>query len=632
MASSGPRMVPNGSRQRQFSREGSEEQAGLLAGAGGTGWSTPPNRRFSHASSVYSFGDSKYPLSPNSADMHSTFVPTRGAHGELLSSRAAYDPNESNFGRDPDDALHEPDPPGYKARGGLSMRGFSNVLTLVVIIALIVGLFMVYPVTDFILSGGLRKLISNNVYVNGTGQAAVLATLPKLVDPETPDSAKAWTGYFGHEYELVFSDEFNQEGRTFFPGDDPFWEGMDIWYAGTRDLEWYDPENVYTTNGSMVIKLEQVNPGDNHELELKSAMVTTWNKFCFSSGYIEIRAQLPGIATAAGYWPGLWTLGNLGRAGYGATNDGMWPYSYDSCDVGVMPNQTDAGRTGPAAAITPLEAPWARPDFNNELSYLPGQRLSACTCKGQDHPGPWIDGENRYRGRSTPELDIIEAQKCKRRGADSHQCASQSAQFAPFNKDYQFNEAGVEINAPDKVERNPYHGSALQQSVSCITNVSDTSMRDGGFPGEHGDYGLFGFEYYADPTDPLKSYVTWIADGIRTHTVYGTAVGADVDTQVGPRLIPTEPMNIIFNLAVSNSFQTVDFTAMTFPNYFSIDYVRVYQRKGTGDQGVSCDPDGYPTTKYIQDHLEAYNNVNWTTWEAAGYQRPLNSLRDPGSC
>ncbi|KAH7097756.1 concanavalin A-like lectin/glucanase [Auriculariales sp. MPI-PUGE-AT-0066] len=622
MANTVPRMAPNAARQRQFSREGS---GAPVVRAGGPGWSTPPSRRFSHASSVYSFGDSKY---PGTADMHSTFVPTRGAHGELLPSRTAYDPNESNFGRDPDDALHEPDPPGFKARmSGISMRGCGNVLTLVLVVALILGLFMVYPVTDFILSGGLRELMANNVFVNGTGQAAVLATLPKLVDPETPDSAKAWTGYFGHQYELVFSDEFNQEGRTFFPGDDPFWEGMDIWYAGTRDLEWYDPEQIFTRDGAMRIKLEMVDPEDNHELQLKSA----WSPPGTNSASPRATSRLPGLATTAGYWPGLWTLGNLGRAGYGATNDGMWPYSYDSCDVGIMPNQSDATHTSPLAANTPLPSPWARPDFNNELSWLPGQRLSACTCKGQDHPGPWLDSENRYRGRSTPELDIIEAQKCKRRGPDSHQCASQSAQFAPFSMEYSFNEAGVEVNAPDKAERNPYHGSALQQSVSCITNISDSSMRDGGY-GEGGDFGLFGIEYYADPTDPLKSYVTWIADGVRTHTVYGTAVGADENVQIGPRLIPTEPMNIIFNLAVSESFQTVDWTAMTFPNEFSIDYVRVYQRKGTGDQGVSCDPDGYPTTKYIQDHLEAYNNVNWTTWESAGYTRPLNSLRDPGSC
>ena len=44
--------------------------------------------------------------------------------------------------------------------------------------------------------------------------------------------------------------------------------------------------------------------------------------------------------TARRLWPAIWTMGNLGRAGYGGTLDGMWPYTYDSCDVGTLPNQT----------------------------------------------------------------------------------------------------------------------------------------------------------------------------------------------------------------------------------------------------------------------------------------------------
>lgn len=36
---------------------------------------------------------------------------------------------------------------------------------------------------------------------------------------------------------LVFSDEFETDGRTFYPGDDPFWEAVDLHYWGTvRDV------------------------------------------------------------------------------------------------------------------------------------------------------------------------------------------------------------------------------------------------------------------------------------------------------------------------------------------------------------------------------------------------------------
>lgn len=559
--------------------------------------------------------------------MHSTFVPTMARGGEFVPSRTAYNPAESNFGRDPDDALHEPDPPGYKFRAGPSLRGCGNVLTLAILVGLIVGLFMGYPLGDWIARGGIRSLMSSNIFVNGTGQAAVLATIPKLVDPETPQAALTRKGFDGYDYELVFSDEFNVDNRTFLPGDDPFWEAADIWYGATKDLEWYDPGQVYTGGGKLRVRLEMADPESNHNLTMKSGMITSWNKFCFTSGYIEVSLQLPGAPTVGGYWPGIWILGNLGRAGYGAVTDGLWPYSYDTCDTGVMPNQTWLDKTGPAPALGPLPDPYGRPDFNRELSWLPGQRLSACTCKGEDHPGPWLDKENRYRGRGSPELDILEAQKCKRRGPDSHQCVSQSAQFAPFSNTYAFDEAGVEINSPLKTERNAYRGSSLQQSVSCITNVSDSTMAEGG-----GGFGVFGFEYYADPVDPGQSYVAWVADGERSHTVRGTAVGPDLSVEVGQRLVAAEPMHIIFNLAVSESFQTVQLDRMTFPSEMLIDYVRVYQRKGSPESAVGCDPPEYPTSKYIQDHIDAYMNPNVSFWSQTDYPLPKNSLRNPGAC
>jgi hypothetical protein len=38
-------------------------------------------------------------------------------------------------------------------------------------------------------------------------------------------------------------------------GDDPFWEGGDIWYGTTADQEWYDSEPT-TRNGSLLITLD----------------------------------------------------------------------------------------------------------------------------------------------------------------------------------------------------------------------------------------------------------------------------------------------------------------------------------------------------------------------------------------
>lgn len=36
---------------------------------------------------------------------------------------------------------------------------------------------------------------------------------------------------------MQFSDEFKQNGRTFYDGDDPYWQAVDLWYGVTGDLE-----------------------------------------------------------------------------------------------------------------------------------------------------------------------------------------------------------------------------------------------------------------------------------------------------------------------------------------------------------------------------------------------------------
>jgi beta-glucanase (GH16 family) len=130
----------------------------------------------------------------------------------------------------------------------------------------------------------------------------------------------------------------------------PLTTGVDLHYWGTVDFEYYHPSAATTKDGNLVITISQENIGD---LNFKSAMLQSWNKLCFQNNfYIEVNVQYPGTPDITGFWPGVWTMGNLGRPGYGATNEGTWPYSYDSCDAGTMPNQTWANMTGPTAALT----------------------------------------------------------------------------------------------------------------------------------------------------------------------------------------------------------------------------------------------------------------------------------------
>ena len=58
-----------------------------------------------------------------------------------------------------------------------------------------------------------------------------------LIDPATPQSAMSRISVDGTKQVLVFSDEFNTDGRTFYDGDDPYFQAVDIWYGATLDLE-----------------------------------------------------------------------------------------------------------------------------------------------------------------------------------------------------------------------------------------------------------------------------------------------------------------------------------------------------------------------------------------------------------
>lgn len=64
---------------------------------------------------------------------------------------------------------------------------------------------------------------------------------------------------------------------------------------------------------------------------------------------------------------------------------------------------------------------------------------------------------------------------------------------------------------------------------------------------------------------------------------------------------------LTFVFRPSGSFQTVDLSTLTFPNEMHVDYVRVYQREG--ETNVGCNPTNYPTTDYINNHINAYTSA-----------------------
>ncbi|KAL6308456.1 glycoside hydrolase family 16 protein [Sparassis latifolia] len=507
---------------------------------------------------------------------------------------------------DLDDPLHSPDPVRDakmdRSCTPFSARGWLNVSAITVVILGLLTLFAGYPIITYYKNPTPVTPGFNLGGINSSGQIPDLPNMPKLIDKDTNEEFYTRTGSDGTTYNLMFSDEFETAGRTFWPGDDPYWEAVNFNYWATGDLEWYSPEAITTKDGKLVITMTEE---ETHNLNFQSGMLQSWNKLCFTTGYIEMSVSLAGSPTAPGLWPAAWTMGNLGRAGYGATTDGGWPFSYDSCDVGTFPNQTTASGS-PAAAATGGTG-------GGPISYLPGQKLSACTCPGGDHPGPSVNV-----GRGVPEVDVFEVQIDV---ADFHAQASQSMQVAPYNYQYQYDDSATAspINDSQITSFNTYKGGPYQQAVSALTFVSNSNY-------DNQSYATYGYEWYSNPNDRGAGYIQWYAGGAETWRLTPQTIGPDNQTQISQRIVPEEPMYIILNLGMSPSFQQQDFKHMQFPASMYIDYVRVYQRSDVSSDGLTCDPPNYPTADYINNHLNAYSNPNLTTWAQAGYTFPKNKL------
>ena len=336
---------------------------------------------------------------------------------------------------------------------------------------------------------------------------------------------------------------------------------MDLWYGVTGDLEWYDPDAVSTANGTLNIKFDAF---QSHNLNYRSGMLQSWNKLCFKGGRLEASISLPGRGDISGFWPGFWAMGNLGRPGYAATTDGMWPYSYwDKCDAGITANQSS-------------------PDG---ISLLPGMRLPACTCSNQDHPNPG-------KSRSAPEIDALEAQVGSLGpGAFDGEtgAASQSFQVAPFDIFYQPDYNFVEVYDHAQTSMNSYRGGPFQEAFSAVTWLNN-DWYDGNA------YQTYGFEYMPGATGDLSWFVgdqyTWKIDH-RSLRPNGN---------VGQRVIPEEPMSIVMNFGMSDSFAQVFLAnlAELLPATMRFDYIRIYQDESNVQ--ITCDPEDYPTTQYIQQH------------------------------
>ena len=137
-----------------------------------------------------------------------------------------------------------------------------------------------------------------------------------MIDPDTME-LRTIRNRDHKELTLVMSDEFNEDDRSFKPHDDRLFTA--IHQPGSEEIQFYDSSYVSTRDGSLILKTSaekttwteyDVTLQRHHNMtrNYTSAMLQSWNQFCFTGGVLEMSIQLPGGSKegAGGLWPAAW--------------------------------------------------------------------------------------------------------------------------------------------------------------------------------------------------------------------------------------------------------------------------------------------------------------------------------------
>lgn len=471
-------------------------------------------------------------------------------------------------------------------------------------------------------------------WVRAAGAAVAMTALPLAVqagwlDRDTPADALATTSLVdGAAFDLVFSDEFQVDGRTFDDGHDPRWTATDKNDYTNTALHYFSKDklttgggklNITTTSESITFRAQ-----DDESFSMQtvtkdyiSGMVQGWDKFCFTGGIIEVRAKLPGNPYAGGLWPAIWILGNLARATYVATSDWVWPWSYDECNrdlqrkqlisecspnshFGLNPHQ---GRGAPEIDIMEAMPGWGdakpsdikKPYFSASLQVSPGIDSKTRPKKG-DFPikGKWYEGMD-YGKNTSQNIFFYGDKSIKKDDRYSYQTDALSGNTQMWGDTWQ-----------------EYHTWRLEWQAP----ESDVSGQGG--------------------------FVKWFLDDELIYGIDGQVVGKPKGAK-----IPSEPMYVILNTGVSSTWGFPEPCAPgcacdcydckswackcaiapgfceSLPAHFLIDYVRVYQNKADPNQKVGCSTPERPTAKFIQGNRQRFMQP--------GDKAPLKDIKQGGA-
>lgn len=471
--------------------------------------------------------------------------------------------------------------------------------------------------------------------------ATIPAATSSWVDPDTPASAHTTQSLFNNRKQtIVFSDEFEAEGRAFTDGADPKWTALDKNDFTNSELQYYSSEQAATGGGFLNIttvaedvtflgKDDITHEWVRNTKHFKSAMLQTWNKFCFTGGVVEFSAVLPGEHNIGGLWPAVWMMGNLGRATYVGSTNFQWPWSYNECSQ-------DLRRA---------------------------QEISRCDVVNHY-------GMHSRQGRGAVEIDLLEVMP----GPGGQ------IKGTPIRKPYVSTSLQIAPGVPEVRGRRPKLGQASTRSDTWYDGMhyGENTSQNVFFYGsvlEHGNsLGAIGhnpdYSYQADalsantqlaPTHFQRphtyrmewqpgEYIRWYLDGALLYSI------DQANLQITGADLPREPMYMILNTAISSTWGFPDPPATctpeeikksdcndafhqcglpesfcdALPSSFLVDWIRIYQQDHAmnytqaGDpQTLGCSPEAFPTETFIEAHAERYKEPH--------VARPLDPVATGGA-
>ncbi|KAG2504183.1 hypothetical protein JM18_009403 [Phytophthora kernoviae] len=569
------------------------------------------------------------------------------------------------------------------------------------------------------------------------------------VDPATPEDHQIHTSSRGRKWDLVMSDEFNTPNRSFRPGDDHLWTSVEKPDGVNGAMELYSHNMTSTkcdddgTCYFYIKAVDEVNvinvynmythpPGyTDAYFFYRAAMVQSWNKFCYQGGMLEARVKLPGaVSEASGNpdvslgknakvtttkyyptWPGIWMMGNLGRAIFSASTNRMWPFSYDRCEpdvfnpdnqrisacddnpgYGLNPNQ---GRGAPEIDILEGSASLISssvqlgPGMPDDYRMFPGEYYgcfytSSCQILGanfidvptayyQKERGhkSWYQGlryaaNNNCKPTASAKQSYATIAVSVKAGITNNTCSVTTCPGSnDVNGDLSLIESGgagnnhwgINSNGTCYPLINAYTGSYLcdpdNTFSKCASPRNETTTQK--------SYAMSSFNYQMDAISanwPVhlgayldfvvyqvewvtgkNGYMRWMLDGNPLFEIPSESINnvPQNSNKTNPqKIMLEEPMYIILNVALSSSWgatppnpgkecrgngtdTTVNKICDSFPMYMKVDYIRLYQDladdlEADNYMQVGCDPASHPTKKWIEGHIEEYEDDD-NKWE-----------------